>query len=114
MSGLSSENNWPAASAAFVTWSAPLPAASLVYLCRLLRDGVPNLAAEAPEVSLGHVLEAAIADGLDVQSVRFPRGSFVDLGAPEGLRHVVDGCWEAGRGAGRRRRSGTRRHSQRR
>jgi uncharacterized protein YcaQ len=29
---------------------APLPAASLVYLCRMLRDGVPNLAAEARQV----------------------------------------------------------------
>jgi uncharacterized protein len=29
---------------------APLPAASLGYLCRLLRDGVPNLAAEARQI----------------------------------------------------------------
>jgi uncharacterized protein YcaQ len=29
---------------------APLPAASLGYLCRLLRDGVPHLAAEARQV----------------------------------------------------------------
>jgi hypothetical protein len=29
---------------------APLPAASLGYLCRLLRDGVPHLAAEAQQV----------------------------------------------------------------
>ncbi len=29
---------------------APLPAASLAYLCRLLRDGVPHLAAEARQV----------------------------------------------------------------
>ena len=29
---------------------APLPAASLSYLCRLLRDGVPHLAAEARQV----------------------------------------------------------------
>ncbi len=63
---------------------APLPAASLGYLCRLLRDGVPHLAAEARQVQeiatsrYGH----ARVDGL---LWFWPQGE-----NPAAVRHAVD------------------------
>lgn len=40
------------------------------------------------ELSVGHVLQAAVNQGLHVQTVLFKRGKYVDIGTPEGLRSV--------------------------
>jgi len=37
------------------------------------------------ELSMGHVLQAALAHGLDMQTVTFPKGMYFDIGTPEGL-----------------------------
>jgi glucose-1-phosphate thymidylyltransferase len=37
------------------------------------------------ELSVGHVIQAALAAGLDIRGVRFPDGKFLDIGTPEGL-----------------------------
>ena len=38
------------------------------------------------ELSVGHVLQAAVNQGLHMQTVLFKRGKYVDIGTPEGLR----------------------------
>jgi uncharacterized protein len=63
---------------------APLPAASLVYLCRLLRGGVPNLAAEVRQVQEDAKTRYAHAQ---VEGLLWfwPRGE-----SPLSARHQVD------------------------
>lgn len=41
------------------------------------------------ELSVGHVIEAAMADGLEVAAVRFSDGSYLDVGTPEDLERAV-------------------------
>ena len=64
---------------------APLPAASLGYLCRLLRDGVPHLAAEAREVHEHGKSRYAHAEADGVLWF-WPQGE-----NPAAARHQVDG-----------------------
>jgi uncharacterized protein YcaQ len=63
---------------------APLPAASLGYLCRLLRDGVPHLAAEVRQIQECATSRYAHAqvDGL--------RWFWPQAENPAAARHVVD------------------------
>ena len=42
-------------------------------------------AADAPELFVGDVVQAALDDGLRVEGLRFPDGRYVDIGTPEGL-----------------------------
>lgn len=42
------------------------------------------------ELTVGHVLKAAVEAGLDVRGVRFPDGRFLDIGTPSGLRQVAE------------------------
>ena len=41
------------------------------------------------EVSVGHVLQAALKQGIHIQSVAFPTGSYIDIGTPEGLNKAL-------------------------
>jgi len=41
------------------------------------------------ELSVGHVFQAALQDGLRFQAVRFPNRSFVDIGTPQNLEKAV-------------------------
>jgi len=41
------------------------------------------------ELSVGHVFQAALQDGLRFQAVRFPNQSFVDIGTPQNLEKAV-------------------------
>ena len=41
------------------------------------------------EIYVGDVIQAAIEDGIRVVGVRFPEGSFLDVGTPEDLRQAV-------------------------
>ena len=63
---------------------APLPAASLSYLCRLLRDGVPHLAAEARQVQ-EHVKSRYAHAQVDGLLWYWPHGE-----NPAAARHAVD------------------------
>ena len=53
------------------------------YLHEYLKDPPPS--APAGEVYPGHILQAAIDDGLRVEAVTFPDGSFLDMGTPDDL-----------------------------
>ena len=44
-----------------------------------------------PELSVGHVIQAAVSEGLLIQSVVFRRRSYLDIGSPEGLQQVAKG-----------------------
>ena len=46
-------------------------------------------AGEGAELYVGDVIRAAIDEGMQVLGVRFPRGSFLDVGTPEDLRRAV-------------------------
>ncbi len=63
---------------------APLPAASLGYLCRLLRDGVPHLAAEARQVQENATSRYGHAQ-VDGVLWFWPQGE-----SPAAARHQVD------------------------
>ena len=43
----------------------------------------------AQELSVGHVLQAALEQGLHMQSVIFSNGSYVDIGTPQGLGRAL-------------------------
>jgi glucose-1-phosphate thymidylyltransferase len=54
---------------------------------------------EAPgagEPALGHVFEAARADGLQLAAREFPAGHFLDIGTPHGLRAALRALTERG------------------
>ena len=41
------------------------------------------------DLSVGHVFQSALQDGLRFQAVRFPNQSFVDIGTPQNLEKAV-------------------------
>jgi glucose-1-phosphate thymidylyltransferase len=41
------------------------------------------------ELSVGHVLQAALKHGLHIQSVVFSNGSYIDIGTPQGLSKAI-------------------------
>lgn len=43
----------------------------------------------AQELSVGHVLQAALKHGLHMQSVVFANGSYIDIGTPQGLGRAL-------------------------
>jgi glucose-1-phosphate thymidylyltransferase len=44
-----------------------------------------------PELSVGHVIQAAVSAGLFIQSLSFKGRSYLDIGSPEGLEEVSHG-----------------------
>lgn len=46
-----------------------------------------------PELTAGHVVEAALQSGLRVQSVIFPSAEYLDIGTPLGLQRLASGRW---------------------
>jgi len=63
------------------------------YLAAILyendHDGAPDHVIEQRELYLGDVIQAAIDRGLQVESVTFPDGTYVDIGTPEDLVKAV-------------------------
>lgn len=55
---------------------------------RLGQDSTTGLPHQS-ELSVGHVFQAALQDGLRFQAVRFPNQSFVDIGTPQNLEKAV-------------------------
>ncbi len=59
----------------------------------------PRTSAQLPgaalpsELTMGHIIEAAIREGLIIQSVFFRRQAYLDIGTPEGLQEVSSGRW---------------------
>jgi glucose-1-phosphate thymidylyltransferase len=45
------------------------------------------------ELTVGHVLEAAIREGITMQSIFFRQQKYLDIGTPEGLQQVSTGQW---------------------
>jgi len=60
---------------------------------------VPRTAVQLPgtalpeELTVGHVIQAAIRDGIVAKSIVFHRQKYLDIGTPEGLRQVSTGQW---------------------
>jgi glucose-1-phosphate thymidylyltransferase len=50
------------------------------------RDGLPA------ELSVGHVIQAALREGLRIDSVTFPSHDYLDVGTPEGLQQALAGA----------------------
>ena len=56
---------------------------------------LPRTAAELPdaglpaELTVGHVIQAAVSEGLCVQSVIFPRRTYLDIGTPDNLNEAM-------------------------
>ena len=61
------------------------------YLMTAPKDGHPSKVERyaEKELSVGHVLQAAVSQGLHMQTVLFKRGRYVDIGTPEGLRSTL-------------------------
>jgi glucose-1-phosphate thymidylyltransferase len=59
---------------------------------------VPRTSTQQPgsplpaELSMGHVIQAAIRDRLRTDSVTFPRHDYLDVGTLEGLQHAASGA----------------------
>ncbi len=66
------------------------------YMHTFLQAQVQSGEAQHSELSVGHVVRAAVLDGLDVRAVAFPEGRFLDIGTPEGLAGVTQFVEAAG------------------
>jgi glucose-1-phosphate thymidylyltransferase len=42
------------------------------------------------ELTVGHVLQAAVRSGLYAQTVSFPDETYLDIGTPQALRHTLE------------------------
>jgi glucose-1-phosphate thymidylyltransferase len=60
---------------------------------------VPRTTAQLPdatlpaELTVGHVIQAAIRAGITTQSIFFHRQKYLDIGTPEGLKQMSTGKW---------------------
>ncbi len=57
---------------------------------RFLHDSVTTAGDRQGELYPGHVIQAAVDDGLRVDGVAFPEGSFLDIGTPEDLARAAE------------------------
>lgn len=70
------------------TWSIAVWAPSFSrYLLEFLRQ--VDTQKVTREIYVGNVIEAAIADGLNVEAVQFPEGSYLDIGTPDDLARAL-------------------------
>ncbi len=73
----------------FAVWTSKFTEFMHAYL------GVPRVAAERPgsdlpvEITVGEVIQAAIREGLQTQSVVFRHNDYLDIGTSEGLRKAA-------------------------
>lgn len=70
---------------AFACWSP----AFTVFMHSYLQEVVESISTSNTELSIGHVLQAAIKNGLTVQSVSFEKDVCLDVGIPEDLRKAI-------------------------
>ena len=67
---------------------------------------VPRTSAQQPdpllpgELSVGHVIQAAVREGLRTDSVSFPQHDYLDVGTPEGLQQALAGSRKQALGMG--------------
>jgi glucose-1-phosphate thymidylyltransferase len=71
---------------AMAAWSPIFTEFMHTYLAAQLQSGE----ALRTELSVGHVVRAAVIDGLNVHSVAFPEGKFLDIGTSVGLKQIAD------------------------
>ncbi|WP_299820556.1 sugar phosphate nucleotidyltransferase [uncultured Pontibacter sp.] len=70
---------------AFACWRPEFTA----FMHNYLIEVTESTAASQKELSMGHVLQAAINNGLRVQSVLFEKGTCLDVGTPEDLQKAI-------------------------
>jgi glucose-1-phosphate thymidylyltransferase len=56
---------------------------------KFIRAYLSSAVSESPELSLGEVLQAAIDQKLHVNSVIFPKGTYLDIGTPDDLVKAI-------------------------
>lgn len=61
----------------------------LLHVSRQPGREASTLRTGQPELSVGHVIQAAVRDQLRVQSVKFPKHKYLDIGTPEHLVKAV-------------------------
>lgn len=77
----------------FAVWTATFTDFLHDYLA------VPRTSAQKPdahlpeELTVGHVIQAGVRDGIHTQSVFFRRHGYLDIGSAEGLQQVYQGQW---------------------
>jgi glucose-1-phosphate thymidylyltransferase len=59
------------------------------FMHAFLADQIRMGEAMPPELSVGHVIRAAVLEKLDVRAVSFPNGRFLDIGTPGGLSQIA-------------------------
>lgn len=64
------------------------------YMHRWLHGAAANRDDDG-ELYVGHVIEAALDDGVEVDAVSFPGGQCVDIGTPEELNNAVRREWDS-------------------
>jgi glucose-1-phosphate thymidylyltransferase len=77
----------------FAVW-APDFTEFLHHYLSLPRTAGQHAGASLPEeLTVGHVIQAAIGEGLEAQSVAFPRHRYLDIGTRRGLCEAMAGLW---------------------
>ena len=77
----------------FAVWTATFTEFLHDYLA------VPRTSAQLPgaqlpgELTVGHVIQAGVREGIRTQSVFFRRHGYLDIGSPEGLGQIYQGQW---------------------
>ena len=79
----------------FAVWTQTFTEFLHEYLAEPRTAGESPNAALPAELTMGHVIQAAIREGIRTQSVVFPRHAYLDIGTPEGLRKVAAGLRSA-------------------
>ncbi len=71
-------------------WSPVFTRFLHAYLRSQQREGMSEGDSEGQsELSVGHVLQAALHNGLRIEGVQFPECSYLDIGTPDNLRKAV-------------------------
>ncbi|MEJ8800604.1 sugar phosphate nucleotidyltransferase [Pontibacter sp. H249] len=70
---------------AFACWSPAFTA----FMHQYLQQMQENISPSSHELSIGNVIQAAITNGLRVQSVLLEKGTCLDVGTPEDLRKAI-------------------------
>lgn len=72
----------------FAVWTSRFTKFLHEYLAARKPDDGP-----VPELTVGEVIQAAVDDGLPVQSVIFPNRNYLDIGTPKDLQRIATGAW---------------------
>ena len=77
----------------FAVWTRTFTEFLHEYLAESRTAGQSPNASLPAELTMGHVIQAAIGEGIRTQSLTFRRSTYLDIGTGEGLRRLVtNGC----------------------